>query len=167
MTGSSGTTAGGGQSGGGGAGRRPRRFAFDIASDFAEARNVQKQILDEVDTRGFSDNDVFAVKLSLEEAVINAIKHGNQFDARKRVQVEAVISDDEIDIVIHDQGAGFDRGRVPDPTLAENIEKSCGRGILLIEAYMTHVDWGDDGRRLHMRKVREPAPSDAMIPRAS
>lgn len=139
-----------------------RRFAFNIGSNFDEARVVQEQIIGEVIARGYGDNDLFALKLALEEAVINAIKHGNKLDPVKRVWVDATVGDEEIDITIKDQGPGFKREDVPDPTLAENLEKNSGRGILLIEAYMTQAEWSDEGRQLHMRKTRE----SAMAPKA-
>lgn len=137
------------------AGPAPARLAFRISSTFEEARDVQKQIIDAIESRHFGEGDVFAIRLALEEAIINAIKHGNKLDASKQVAVEAVVTDDEVDITVQDQGAGFRREEVPDPTLEENLEKNSGRGILLIEAYMTGATWSDDGRRLHMHKRRE------------
>jgi serine/threonine-protein kinase RsbW len=148
---------------GGGTDHGGRRFSFDIASDFTQARAVQDQIIGEVIARGFGENDLFALKLALEEAVINAIKHGNKLDPAKRVKIEATVSDDEVDITIQDQGPGFHRESVPDPTLEENLERNSGRGIMLIEAYMTTAEWTDQGRRLHMNKRREAS----MVPRAS
>lgn len=139
----------------GAGGNNPATYEFDIRSDFAEARPIQEQILADVLARRYSDNDVFAIKLALEEALINAIKHGNKLDPAKRVKVLARVSDDMVDITIRDQGAGFKRENVPDPTLEENLEKNCGRGILLIEAYMTTASWSDLGRCLHMTKARE------------
>jgi serine/threonine-protein kinase RsbW len=150
--------AGGGageSSGGGGGSGGARQFSWDISSDFLEARPIQEQIIAEVVSRQYSDNDLFAIKLALEEALINAIKHGNRLDLSKRVRVQASVSNDLVDITIRDQGAGFKREDVPDPTLTENLEKNCGRGILLIEAYMTTANWTDSGRCLHMTKVRE------------
>lgn len=117
----------------------------------------------EVVSREFGDNDIFALRLALEEAVINAIKHGNKLDPAKRVKIDATVSDDEVVVTIHDQGPGFRREAVPDPTLEENLEKNCGRGILLIEAYMTTAEWTDQGRRLHMSKRREAS----LVPKAS
>jgi len=58
-------------------------------------------------------------------------------------------------IVIEDEGSGFARALVPDPTLEENLEKSSGRGIHLIEAYMNEVRWSRGGRRLRMVKKND------------
>ena len=72
------------------------------------------------------------------------------------MKVSAKVSPRRFEIRIEDQGAGFNRKSVPDPTVAENIEKCSGRGILLIEAYMTEVSWDRGGRRLKMVKLNEP-----------
>lgn len=137
-------------------------FAFTIASDFAAARPVQEAILSAVHEQGFGDNDVFVVTLALEEALINAIKHGNKLDARKTVRVDAAVTPEEIEITITDQGAGFRREDVPDCTLDENLEKPSGRGIHLIESFMTKAEWTDGGRTLRMYKKRDAS----LVPKA-
>ena len=83
---------------------------------------------------------------------MNAIKHGNREDERKVVRVESDVSPARTEIVIEDEGPGFDRRGVPDPTAAENLCRPSGRGILLIESYMTDVSWERGGRRLRMVK---------------
>jgi serine/threonine-protein kinase RsbW len=126
-----------------------------IPSDFNAAREVQKRILDDVKENAYSAQATFAIQLALEEALINAVKHGNKFDADKHVHVRATIDSKQAKIIVEDEGAGFDPGDVPDPTLEENLEKCSGRGILLIGAYMDDVEWTNGGRRLHMMKKNE------------
>jgi len=77
------------------------------------------------------------------------------------VKVHAKITPKKAEIMIEDEGPGFDRSSVPDPTVAENLEKCSGRGILLIEAYMTQVSWDRGGRRLRMVKINKPDPSSS------
>jgi serine/threonine-protein kinase RsbW len=125
---------------------------FNIPSDFAKGREVQTMIMDEVGKLKYNSDSAFAIKLSLEEAVVNAIKHGNKLDPNKKVFVEALVGPDQVEVWIEDEGPGFQRAEVPDPTSPENIEKCSGRGILLIEAYMSSVDWSNNGRRMHMVK---------------
>lgn len=129
---------------------KPLRFT--IPSEYAAGRDVQKRILDDVAASGFNDQSTFAIKLALEEALINAIKHGNKLDPKKTVTIKAKVTPKVCEIEIEDQGPGFDRKDVPDPTLEENIEKCSGRGILLIEAYMDKAKWDNKGRRLKMVK---------------
>ena len=128
---------------------------FTIPSNYPAAHEVQKSILDDVERHGFTSQCAFAIKLALEEALINAIKHGNKLDPAKQVHVEANISERQAEITIEDEGPGFERTCVPDPTLEENLEKCSGRGILLIEAYMNRVEWSKQGRRLRMIKINE------------
>jgi len=123
---------------------------------FGEGRTVQKEILDAIEDAGFDPDSVFAVKLALEEALINAIKHGNKFDPKKRVHVDALINQREAKITIEDEGPGFNRATVPDPTAEENLTKCSGRGLLLMETYMTSVEYSNKGRKVHMVKRREP-----------
>lgn len=135
---------------------RSGRLVFTIPSELAAGREVQKQILDTVEQNGFHGHSFFAINLALEEALTNAIKHGNRLNRHKKVHVEAKVTPKRVEIVIEDEGKGFDRGCVPDPTAHENLEKCSGRGILLIEAYMSRVIWDRGGRRVRMIKINEP-----------
>jgi len=100
----------------------------------------------------YNKDAVFAIKLACEESIINAVKHGNKLDAKKHVTIEVWIKPDEMEVYIEDEGPGFSREAVPDPTLEENLEKCSGRGILLIESYMDGCSWDHGGRRLRMVK---------------
>jgi serine/threonine-protein kinase RsbW len=135
---------------------RRGRLTFTIASDLAAGREVQNQILDEARRHGFHGQSLFAINLALEEAITNAIKHGNGLDPKKQVYVEAKVTPGRAEIIVEDEGSGFDRRHIPDPTVEENLEKCSGRGILLIETYMNRVRWDHGGRRVRMVKVNEP-----------
>jgi len=126
------------------------RLKFDIPSDFVSARDVQAKIMAAVESYEYSEDEIFAIKLSLEEGLINGIKHGNKLDPKKRVKVEAEATANRVEIMIEDEGPGFVKENVPDPTREENLEKCSGRGILLIETYMSEAEWTKGGRRLRM-----------------
>jgi serine/threonine-protein kinase RsbW len=126
-----------------------------IGSSYADAREVQHLIRDEIEKAGFDADSQFAVKLALEEAIINAIKHGNKLDKTKHVHVEWHITPEAAEIVIEDEGPGFKREAVPNPTDEPNLEKLTGRGILLIETYMSSVEWSKGGRKVRMVKQNE------------
>jgi serine/threonine-protein kinase RsbW len=132
------------------------RFDFVIPSDPQAAEDVQDQILADIRRRGYDGHAVFAIKLALAEGIINAINHGNHKDPNKKVHVEATVTPKEAIIVIEDEGPGFDRCNVPNPTLPENLEKCNGRGIHLIESYMNEVEYTRGGRRVRMMKRNEP-----------
>lgn len=128
-----------------------------IASDLAEARCVQEKIEEALKASGYSEHDVFAIKLALEEALVNAIKHGNQLDPDKRVTIHYRITPERFDIKITDEGTGFNPEDVPDPTAIENLERPCGRGLLLMRGFMTEVEYHGKGNVVSMAKVREAA----------
>ena len=96
--------------------------------------------------------ECFGVRLSLEEAMVNAIKHGNRMEPDKQVYIACELTDDEVTVVIEDQGEGFKLEEVPDPTDDDNLEKPGGRGIMLIRSFMNGVEYNDKGNRLTMRK---------------
>jgi serine/threonine-protein kinase RsbW len=100
----------------------------------------------------FSEKDRFATRLALEEALVNAVKHGNQCDPTRRVDIRYRVTDDEAVIEITDEGNGFDPNDVPDPCAVENMERSCGRGVFLIRHYMTWVRYNDRGNCVTMGK---------------
>ena len=124
-----------------------------IASDMAEARRVQLDIERALQQVQFNEHDIFAIKLALEEALVNAIKHGNQMDPAKKVHVACRVHKDCFEVQITDEGPGFDPDDVPDLTAPENLERPCGRGLLLMRHYMTEVAYHDRGRVVRMAKV--------------
>lgn len=130
---------------------------FAIPSHYAAGRDVQRRILEEVSRKGFGRDDTFAIQLSLEEALVNAIKHGNRLDPNKQVHVEATVTPRRVEIIIEDEGGGFDRTAVADPTSESNLNRACGRGILLMEAYMDKVEWSKGGRRVRLVKMNSQA----------
>jgi serine/threonine-protein kinase RsbW len=129
-------------------------FPIDIASDPAETRAVQELIESELRRHQYNERDIFGVKLALEEALINAIKHGNQLDRAKRVRIQFRVSPERFDIQIADEGQGFIPEDVPDPMAPENMERPTGRGLMLIRYYMTEVHFHTPGNRITMSKVR-------------
>jgi len=126
-----------------------------IPSDPAEARRIQQDIEQALKEQQYSEKDIFSIRLALEEALVNAIKHGNQMDRGKRVHIAYQVRPEHFDIVIADEGPGFDPGDVPDPTAPENLERCCGRGLMLMRHYMTEVNYNCRGNSVRMRKLRK------------
>lgn len=125
-----------------------------ISSNLDEARALEERLLSEVSELGFSEADKFAIKLALEESLVNAIKHGNKFDQSKQVTVTWDISDKFAKFSITDEGEGFLPEKVPDPTCDENLLRPCGRGLMLMRAYMDEVSYNDPGNQVHMVKSK-------------
>ena len=131
-------------------------FEQRIASDTVEGREVVSRILEALARAEWAEHDVFAVHLATEEALVNAIKHGNRKDSAKTVEVVCHISKDRMQIRITDEGDGFDPAGVPDPTDEENLEIPSGRGLMLMRCYMTSVEFNARGNEVSMEKVRSP-----------
>lgn len=130
-----------------------------IPSDTAEGLAVQEQIISLMEKHEYSMRDIFALRLSLEEAITNAIRHGNGNDLSKLVTVIADVSDIKIRVEVSDQGEGFIPEAVPDPTADEFIERPCGRGLMLMKAYLDYVEYSDGGRKITMERERNsPLP---------
>jgi serine/threonine-protein kinase RsbW len=124
-----------------------------IASDPAEARSIQEQIEQLLHERQAHDHDIFSIRLALEEALVNAIKHGNQMDPAKKVRISYRLLTDRFEVAISDEGTGFNPNDVPDPTAIENLERPCGRGLMLMRHYMSEVRYNDRGNAVIMSKL--------------
>ncbi|MGE3314764.1 MAG: ATP-binding protein [Planctomycetaceae bacterium] len=129
-------------------------FEILIPSSTAEGQKVQERIIELLESVDFPARGVFGVRLALEEAIVNAIKHGNRMDPSKQVRIHCHVSDEKVRIVIEDQGAGFSPDAVPDPTSDENLEKPCGRGIMLMRAFLSVVEYNELGNRVTLEKWR-------------
>ena len=130
-----------------------------LESRLEEVGRAEEAVSAAATSCGFSSAECFAVKLALEEALANAIKHGNRSDPEKQVFLEVFVDPDGLRITIEDQGMGFDPEDVPDPTLDENLEKPYGRGVMLMRAYMNEVQFNDLGNAVTMIKYRENSSS--------
>jgi serine/threonine-protein kinase RsbW len=116
---------------------------------------VCELILPKLKANNFSQEDIFAVHLALEEAFINAIKHGNEMNPDKEVIIDYSVGLDKVEISMTDQGNGFDPEAVPDPRCGENLYKSEGRGLLLMQSYMDVVEFNKSGNRVRMVRYKE------------
>ena len=104
----------------------------------------------------WTEHEIFGIRLAVEEALVNAIKHGNQLHPDKDVQVECKLSPARLWISIADQGNGFDPQSLPDPTAPENLDRPSGRGVLLMQNFMSRVEYNAVGNRVEMEKFKEP-----------
>jgi serine/threonine-protein kinase RsbW len=130
------------------------RAEVTIPSETSAGLEVQERIVGALEERGYPMKDTFSVRLALEEALVNAIKHGNQLDPDKSVIIAWEVGDQTCRVTIEDQGKGFNPADLPDPTLEENLECSSGRGVMLIHHYMSKVEYNEKGNRITMTKQR-------------
>lgn len=125
-----------------------------FSSDVLESRRVMDELLNQLEPYEWVQDDLFGVHLAVEEALVNAIRHGNKEDAAKRVQLVCRICEQRLRIEVADEGSGFNPAQVPDPTDSDNLEVPSGRGIMLMRNFMHHVEYNDAGNRVVMERNR-------------
>ncbi len=130
------------------------RERFVLPSRREEIEAATEAVLAALDRLGYDKTAVFAVRLSLEEALANAVRHGNKDDARRHVTLLCEIGVNEAILDVQDEGEGFDPGAVPDPTAVENLDVPSGRGLMLIRSFMAEVMVHPPGNRITMRYHR-------------
>ena len=123
-----------------------------IPSEPKELARVESKVMAGLRERNYSERALFAIKLALEEAIINAMKHGNHMDKARKVIISYSVDDKRAVISVEDEGGGFDPNAVPDPTLERYIEAPHGRGIMLMKAYMDSVTFSESGNKVTMVK---------------
>ena len=134
-----------------------------ITSSVASVPAVVDRIMAEARDKGYGDSTIGAVRLALDEAIANAIRHGNRADASKNVSIDYSVGDDALRVAVLDEGSGFDPTGVPDPRVNENLLRTSGRGLLLMRSYMDQVYYNDQGNCVVLvkRKDMSPARMDA------
>ncbi|MHC4976331.1 MAG: ATP-binding protein, partial [Planctomycetota bacterium] len=110
---------------------------------------------------GYTEGVQFALRLVVEEALTNALRHGHR-DLPNHIPVRFTwdIDPTSIRLEVQDKGPGFDPDELPDPTLQENLEKPSGRGVMLMRAYMTEVKYNDTGNHVIMTYTKAAARTD-------
>ncbi len=105
------------------------------------AAEVDRRIADLTARAGYDQGICGDIMIAVNEAVKNAILHGNQCDESKQVIITCNCSSTEFRIHICDRGPGFDPESLPDPRKPDNLLKETGRGILMIRSLMDEVKY--------------------------
>ena len=125
-----------------------------VPSQPRAVRGVVREVVGQLRTHGWPRDEIFGVHLALEEGLVNAVRHGNRSDSHKRVHFRCSLSGERIWIEIEDEGVGFDPHCLPDPTAPENLCRDGGRGVMLMRAYMSRVEFNAVGNCVTMEKLR-------------
>ena len=123
-----------------------------VSGTLRSARAAADAVVREAEAARYSPDAVFAIKLALEEAITNAIRHGNGGDSSKQVTLRYAVSPEKCAIIIRDQGRGFNPDTVPDCTNVERLPLPSGRGIMLMRTYMDEVVYRDAGTTIYLMK---------------
>ena len=132
----------------------------DFYTDMNVAHTLIQEVLTQLTIKDWNAHDLFAVEMALEEAFANAIHHGNHDDPLKMVHFSCQLADNLVRIQVEDEGEGFDAKAVVDPRAPENIDRASGRGVFLIQSFMTRVEYSECGKRLTMEKEMLKAPKE-------
>jgi serine/threonine-protein kinase RsbW len=129
----------------------PDEARLSVINDQEEIRRAESLLVEALERHAYSKAAIFAIRLSFNEAISNAFRHGHAtLPPSLPVAFFYSVAPDHIRIEIEDQGPGFNPDDVPDPTLDENIERGSGRGLLLIRSYMASAEYNAKGNRLAM-----------------
>lgn len=91
---------------------------------------------------GFDDDAAHYMSVAVRESVVNAIKHGNREDDKKRVHVEFALGSRALMVKVRDEGTGFDPRSIADPLREENLMRPAGRGIFFMRSFMDRISYG-------------------------
>ncbi len=130
------------------------KFDEKINSDTELGVATIRTLLERLESNQWSEKNVFGIHLAMEEAVMNAIKHGNQGDSTKQIHVVLTLSENEFYAKITDEGTGFNPLDVPNPTTDENLERFSGRGLMLMRNFVDRVVYNKQGNSVELFKTK-------------
>jgi serine/threonine-protein kinase RsbW len=107
-----------------------------LESTLESVDTAEHTVLNEAQALGFDEDELHRVGIALRECMVNAVVHGNRYNAKKKVHLKVVRTPQSLTVVIGDEGDGFDPTAVPDPLAGENLLRGSGRGVMLMQAFM-------------------------------
>ena len=125
-----------------------------LPNDTAVGRELLDVLLHQLEALHWTRRDIFGVHLAVDEALVNAILHGNRLDRSKHVRFCCRLSPQKVRVEIIDEGPGFDPDSLPDPTDACHLNRPGGRGVMLMRAFMSRVEFRDHGNHVVLEKER-------------
>lgn len=138
------------------------KIEFELPSDLALMDGVLEYLQERVSKLGLIRPERSNLFIALDEAFVNAVKHGNKSNPHKLLRITAELSPKEACFTVEDEGEGFDIGEIPDPCDPANLFRTSGRGVLLIYNIMDEVEYNAQGNRVKMVK-RPDASVEAQL----
>jgi serine/threonine-protein kinase RsbW len=133
-----------------------------IPSSLPVAHEYLDRLIDALGQAGWDGRDLFHVQMSAEEAVVNAVTHGNKESPDKQVELEFSVSPDEVRLRVKDEGNGFNPECLPDPRDDDRVEMVHGRGVLMIREMMSEVHYAGCGNEVSMVRRRHDPKFDVL-----
>jgi serine/threonine-protein kinase RsbW len=127
-----------------------------IASTPEDLGRVVTAVIAAMEALEYAERERFGMRLALEEALVNAVKHGHRGDPAKQIRVRYLVTFARVLAEIEDEGPGFDPELVPDPRTPERLLEPNGRGLLLMRAYLTRVWYKGRGNCVCLCQERSP-----------
>src|SRR5438309_11182650 len=101
-------------------------MADDQSSEIRKVDTLLDSTLDSVDAAesavlgvaqeiGFDEDEMHALGMAVRESMVNAVAHGNRYNARKKVHLTVSRGNDRLTVTVVDEGEGFDMNSLPDP----------------------------------------------------
>jgi len=132
------------------------RFVLELPSDLRVIEAAVTYLVNRLRAFAFTGSRLnLNFRVSITEALANAVLYGNRSDPDKSVRVEVALDTTRAVVRVVDQGPGFDPDQVPDPTLPDNLERAGGRGLFLIRQLMDEVEYNDRGNAVRLVLLRE------------
>jgi serine/threonine-protein kinase RsbW len=131
------------------------KIEFELPSAISPMHSILNYLLQRVTKMGVVCPEKSNVFVALDEAFVNAVKHGNRFNYEKLVRITAEVSSKEARFTVEDEGDGFDVAQIPDPLDPANLFKTSGRGVLLMYNIMDEVKYNERGNQLTLVKKPE------------
>lgn len=123
-----------------------KTFSLDLKSQFSEIERIPG-LIEKIDQETRLGEDLKQrIALTLSEAATNAVLHGNRENKDKRVAIVIQVMDDNVTVTVTDEGKGFDPDTIPDPVEEENLLKTGGRGLFLMQEFCDEISYSDGGR---------------------
>ena len=139
------------------------KIEFEVPSVISLMHGILDYLMKRIEKIGIVNSQDSNLFIALDEAFVNAVKHGNKFDATKLVRITAEVSTQEARFTIEDEGEGFNVAEIPDPTDTENLFKTSGRGVLIIHNVMDEVRYNERGNRLEMVKKSQVSRPETKV----
>ena len=128
------------------------KITVKIPSETRYIKEISSDILTYLGPYDVGSDTLFYIRLCVEEALRNAMVHGNNSDERLFINVSYWVKGADFNIEIKDEGNGFNHKLIPDPTTDNNIMKTSGRGVYLIKNLMDSVEFNKFGNKIKMVK---------------